>query len=177
MQEVGLLKEIYLAGGCFWGTEKYLDNINGIIKTDVGYANGTTENPTYQEVCHNNTGHAETVRVYYNPSAIRLEFILSLYYDVINPTAVNKQGGDVGVQYRTGIYYVDEADFEIIKKSLEELQTKYEKPIAIEMLPLQNYYLAEEYHQKYLDKNPNGYCHIGKDKFEKAKLAKDEVSY
>jgi peptide-methionine (S)-S-oxide reductase/peptide methionine sulfoxide reductase msrA/msrB len=166
-------KEIYLAGGCFWGTEKYLSGIRGIVKTDVGYANGHTENPTYQEVCHNNTGHAETVRVFYDPSAVRLEFILSLYYDVINPTSVNRQGGDCGTQYRTGIYYVEESDVEVIKKSLEELQAKYDKPIAIELLPLRNYYLAEEYHQKYLDKNPNGYCHIRKEKFEQARLAKD----
>ena len=164
-------KEIYLAGGCFWGTEKYLANIHGIVKTDVGYANGTTMNPSYEEVCHKNTGHAETVRVFYDPSQIRLEFILSLYYEVINPTSVNRQGGDVGTQYRTGIYYVDSNDVIIITKSLEELQTKYDKPIAIEMLPLKNYYLAEDYHQKYLDKNPNGYCHIHKDKFEQAKLA------
>ena len=168
------LKEIYLAGGCFWGTEKYLANINGIVKTDVGYANGNTENPTYHEVCHSNTGHAETVRVFYDPSKIRLEFILKLYYDVINPTSVNKQGGDTGTQYRTGIYYVDDKDIEIIEKSLKELQTNYNKPIAIELLPLRNYYLAEEYHQKYLDKNPNGYCHIRKEKFEQAKLAKDD---
>ncbi len=168
------LKEIYLAGGCFWGTEKYLANINGIVKTDVGYANGNTENPTYQEVCHNNTGHAEAVRVFYDPTQIRLEFILSLYYDVINPTSVNRQGEDRGTQYRTGIYYVDEKDVEVIRMSLNELQAKFDKPIAIELLPLRNYYLAEEYHQKYLDKNPNGYCHIHKDKFEQAKTAKDE---
>jgi len=173
MSETENLKEIYLAGGCFWGTEQYLSNIQGIIRTDVGYANGNTENPSYQEVCHNNTGHAETVRVYYNPKQIRLEFILSLYYDVINPTSINKQGEDCGTQYRTGIYYVDEQDVEVIHKSLQELQTKYDKPLAIEMLPLRNYYLAEEYHQKYLEKNPAGYCHIRKDKFEKAKLAKD----
>jgi methionine-S-sulfoxide reductase len=168
------LQEIYLAGGCFWGTEKYLSNIYGIIKTDVGYANGNTENPSYQEVCHKNTGHAETVRVFYNPQQIRLEFILNLYYDVIDPTSVNRQGGDSGTQYRTGIYYVDSNDLEVIQTSIQELQTKYEKPIAIEVLPLQNYYLAEEYHQKYLDKNPNGYCHIHKEKFEQAKLAKDD---
>lgn len=167
------LKEIYLAGGCFWGTEKYLANIHGIIKTDVGYANGNTENPTYQEVCHNNTGHAETVRVVYDPALIRLEFILKLYYDVINPTSVNKQGEDSGTQYRTGIYYVDDEDTSIIQASLKELQSLYDKPIAIEMLPLRNYYLAEEYHQKYLDKNPNGYCHIRKEKFDQAKLARD----
>lgn len=175
MESSNELKEIYLAGGCFWGTEKYLSCIQGIVKTDVGYANGDTENPSYQEVCHNNTGHAETVRVFYDPSQIRLEFILSLYYDVINPTSVNRQGNDIGSQYRTGIYYVDDNDVAIIKKSLEELQTKYEKPIAIELLPLRNYYLAEEYHQKYLDKNPGGYCHIGSHKFEQARLAKDEI--
>lgn len=166
-------KEIYLAGGCFWGTEKYLSGLKGIVKTDVGYANGDTENPTYEEVCRKNTGHAETVRVVYNPNEISLPFILDLYYDVINPTSVNRQGGDVGTQYRTGIYYVIEEDKAVIDKSIQELQKKYDKPIAIEVLPLRNYYLAEEYHQKYLDKNPNGYCHIGRDKFEKAKLAAD----
>ncbi|MDF2942092.1 MAG: peptide methionine sulfoxide reductase [Herbinix sp.] len=173
MNQTDNLKEIYLAGGCFWGTEKYLSNINGIIRTDVGYANGNTENPSYEEVCHKNTGHAETVRVFYNPNLIRLEFILTLYYDVIDPTSVNRQGGDSGTQYRTGIYYVDALDLEIIQKSISELQTKYEKPIAIEILPLKNYYIAEEYHQKYLDKNPTGYCHIRKEKFEQAKQAKD----
>lgn len=167
-------KEIYLAGGCFWGTEKYLSGITGIIKTEVGYANGNTEHPTYEEVCHHNTGHAETVKVLYDPEQIRLEFILSLYYDVINPTSVNKQGGDTGTQYRTGIYYIADTDIEIIQKSIQQLQNKYDKPIAIEVLPLRNYYPAEEYHQKYLDKNPNGYCHIHKEKFEQAKQAKDE---
>ena len=166
-------KEIYLAGGCFWGTEKYLSGMKGVVKTDVGYANGNTENPTYEEVCRNNTGHAETVRVVYNSSVISLPFILDLYYDAINPISVNRQGGDVGTQYRTGIYYVNEEDKAVIDKSIQELQKKYDKPIAIEVLPLKNYYLAEEYHQKYLDKNPNGYCHIGRNKFEKAKLAVD----
>lgn len=166
-------KVIYLAGGCFWGTEKYLSGIKGIIETNVGYANGNTENPTYEEVCHHNTGHAETVKVVYDPNTISLTFVLELYYDVINPTSINKQGEDTGSQYRTGIYYVDENDVDIIKDSINELQTKYDKPIAIEVLPIINYYLAEEYHQKYLDKNPNGYCHIGVDKFEKAKVAVD----
>jgi peptide-methionine (S)-S-oxide reductase/peptide methionine sulfoxide reductase msrA/msrB len=166
-------KEIFLAGGCFWGTEKYLSGIKGIVRTDVGYANGNTENPSYEDVCRNNTGHAETVRVVYDPAIITLSFILDLYYDVINPTSVNRQGGDIGSQYRTGIYYIYEEDIEIIEDSIKELQKKYDKPIAIEVLPLKNYYLAEEYHQKYLDKNPNGYCHIGTDKFEKAKLAAD----
>lgn len=164
-------KEIYLAGGCFWGTEKYLQSVQGVISTSVGYANGNTENPTYQEVCHNNTGHAETVHVVYDPEKIDLAFILELYYDVINPTSVNKQGADVGSQYRTGIYYVDQEDLPVIKESLQKLQEKYDKPVAIEAEPLKNYYLAEEYHQKYLDKNPTGYCHIRPDKFEKARKA------
>lgn len=168
------LKEIYLAGGCFWGTEKYLSCVKGIMHTDVGYANGNTENPTYEDVCNKDTGHAETVRVLYDPERISLEFILNLYYDVIDPTSINRQGGDVGSQYRTGIYYVDDSDREVIMKSIRELQKNHDKPIAIEVLPLKNYYLAEEYHQKYLDKNPNGYCHIGVDKFEKAKQAMEE---
>lgn len=167
-------KEIYLAGGCFWGTEKYISGVKGIVKTAVGYANGNTVNPSYEEVCHNNTGHAETVKVVYDPSRIRLEFILKLYYDVIDPTSLNRQGEDKGSQYRTGIYYVDEKDKEVIVMSLKELQTHYEKPVVVEVLPLSNFYLAEEYHQKYLDKNPTGYCHIPRAKFEKAELAKDD---
>ncbi|MEI7884877.1 MAG: peptide-methionine (R)-S-oxide reductase MsrB [Clostridia bacterium] len=169
-------KEIYLAGGCFWGTEKYLANIQGIITTEVGYANGKTANPSYEDVCKRNTGHAEAVKVIYEDSIISLGFILKLYYEVINPTSLNRQGNDVGSQYRSGIYYVAEDDQEIIEKSLQELQKKYEKKIAIENKPLLNYYKAEEYHQKYLDKNPHGYCHIGKDKFEQAKLAEDKVA-
>lgn len=171
MNETDKLKEIYLAGGCFWGTQKYLSNINGIVKTDVGYANGNTENPTYEEVCDIDTGHAEAVGVYYNPKMITLDFILKMYYDVINPTSLNGQGGDTGSQYRTGIYYVDEEDQMIIKNSLLELQKNYNDPVVVEVLPLSCYYLAEEYHQNYLDKNPNGYCHISKSKFEDAKRA------
>lgn len=166
-------KEIYLAGGCFWGTEKYIENIKGTIFTEVGYANGNTENPTYDEVCNNNTGYAETVKVIYDENQISLSFILNLYYDVINPVSINKQGGDIGSQYRTGIYFIDSKDEEIIRKSIMELQKKYSEKIAIEVKQLFNYYKAEEYHQKYLDKNPNGYCHIGRDKFEKVKKAID----
>lgn len=170
------LKVIYLAGGCFWGTEKYFASVHGVVETQVGYANGNTENPSYEEVCHNNTGHAETVKVLYDPQQIRLEFILKLYFDVIDPTSLNRQGGDVGSQYRTGIYYLDPEDRDIIEKALAELQTRYDKPIVVEALPLKNFYPAEEYHQKYLDKNPAGYCHISRDKFDKAKHARDDFS-
>lgn len=164
-------KEIYLAGGCFWGTEKYLENIPGVLATEVGYANGNTENPTYHEVCNNNTGHAETVKVEYDDSSIELSLILELYYDVINPLSINRQGGDTGSQYRTGIYFTEGKNEEVIHNSINELQKKYKEKIAIEIKHLVNYYKAEEYHQKYLDKNPEGYCHIGADKFEKAKKA------
>jgi peptide-methionine (S)-S-oxide reductase len=171
MSNTSKQKVIYLAGGCFWGTEKYLSSVQGVLETNVGYANGNTENPSYEEVCHKNTGHAETVKVVYDTEIIDLDFILKLYYDVINPTSVNKQGEDEGSQYRTGIYYETEEDVPVIKASLLELQKQYEKPIAIEVQPIRNYYLAEEYHQKYLDKNPTGYCHIRPDKFEKARQA------
>ncbi len=162
------MAEIYLAGGCFWGTEKYISSIKGVLSTEVGFANGNTVNPTYDEVCHMDTGHTETVYVVYDSSVLPLEFLLDLYYDSVNPISVNRQGGDTGIQYRTGIYYVNKNDLVIIEKSIAKLQKKYDKPIAIEVKPLDCFYPAEEYHQKYLDKNPNGYCHIQKDKFEKA---------
>jgi len=165
------MAEIYLAGGCFWGTEKYLSSIRGVLSTQVGYANGNTENPTYEEVCYKNTGHAETVRVVYDPAIIPLEFLLELYYDSIDPVSVNRQGNDCGTQYRTGIYYVDDKDLPVIQRSIAKLQERYDKPVAIEVEPLRNFYPAEDYHQKYLDKNPNGYCHIPKAKFNKAAKA------
>jgi len=167
------IKEIYLAGGCFWGTEKYLSLVKGIEATEVGYANGRTENPSYEDVCTSETGHVETVKLIYNPATISLEYILKLFYDVIDPLAKNRQGNDIGLQYRTGIYYVDEKDKEQILNSLQSLQKSYDKPIAIEVEPLRNYYAAEEWHQKYLDKNPQGYCHIPSRKFSQAKQAID----
>ncbi|MHC1719775.1 MAG: peptide-methionine (R)-S-oxide reductase MsrB [Clostridiaceae bacterium] len=166
-------KEIYLAGGCFWGLEKYLQNVPGVFLTEVGYANGTTPNPTYEEVCYKNTGHAETVKVVYEDSEISLSFLLELYYDVIDPLSLNRQGNDSGTQYRTGIYFTNPEDERIILASVKKLQEKYKEKVAIEIEPLKNYYKAEEYHQKYLDKNPNGYCHIRRDKFDQAKKAKD----
>ncbi|HWQ78859.1 MAG TPA: peptide-methionine (S)-S-oxide reductase MsrA, partial [Anaerovoracaceae bacterium] len=165
-------KEIYLAGGCFWGLEKYLHNIPGVIKTEVGYSNGKTERPTYEEVCRHDTGHAETVRLIYDASQISLAGLLRLFYKVIDPTSLNRQGNDVGSQYRTGIYYTDEDDLPVIRRSLELLQKDYKKPVAVETLPLANYWPAEEYHQDYLEKNPGGYCHIDPRYFE---LAKESV--
>lgn len=160
------MSEIYLAGGCFWGSEKYLSLIHGVLSTKVGYANGNTENPTYEEVCHKNTGHAEAVHIIYDSEVISLEYLLEMYYKSINPVSVNKQGGDHGTQYRTGIYYVNNEDIQVIKQSISKLQEKYSEPIAIEIEPLRNFTIAEEYHQKYLDKNPGGYCHIPDSMFE-----------
>ncbi|MEA5134508.1 MAG: peptide-methionine (R)-S-oxide reductase MsrB [Candidatus Fimivivens sp.] len=162
------MSEIYLAGGCFWGMEKYLATINGVEATQVGYANGRTENPTYEEVCYQNTGHAETVYVRYNSDILPLEFLLELYYEAIDPVSQNRQGGDTGEQYRTGIYFVNEDDRVVIQNSISVLQNRYDEPIAIEVLPLRNFCPAEEYHQKYLNKNPGGYCHIEQRQFEKA---------
>lgn len=137
--------------------------------TQVGYANGKTINPTYEEVCHNNTGHAETVKTVFNPDIICLAELLELYYEVIDPVSVNRQGADTGEQYRTGIYYIDDRDLPVIEDSIKKLQGKYDKPIAIEVKPLVNYSPAEDYHQKYLEKNPDGYCHISPMHFNKAK--------
>lgn len=152
---------IYLAGGCFWGVQKYLDQFSGILKTTVGYANGHTAHPTYEEVKSEKSGHSETVYVEYDETIISLEQILKYYYLIIDPTSINQQGEDTGISYRTGIYYVDEADLEIIHQVTDEVAKNYDKPLAVEILPLDNFYEAEEYHQKYLEKNPQGYCHIG----------------
>lgn len=153
-------REIYLAGGCFWGVEKYISNIKGVLETKVGYANGDTEHPTYEQVRYENSGHAETVKVVYDPEALSLEVLLKLFYRIIDPTSVDKQGEDIGHQYRTGIYHTEPGDEAVIAKSLAELAAKYDAPLAIEACPLVHFYDAEEYHQDYLDKNPTGYCHV-----------------
>ena len=153
------MKIIYLAGGCFWGTQKFFEQFDGIVNTTVGYANGAKENPTYEEVC-NDSGHAETVKVEYDESVIPTTQLLKFFFMVIDPTSVNRQGGDTGIQYRTGIYYEDDSLISDIEAVMNEEQKKYDKPLAVEVRPLESFYLAEEYHQKYLDKNPNGYCHI-----------------
>jgi len=152
-------RTIYLAGGCFWGCQKYFDLIPGVLQTEVGYANGPTANPSYEEV-KRHSGHAETVRVQYDGDELPLEKLLSAYFAVIDPTSVNKQGEDEGVQYRTGIYTVDAADDPVVEAALAALAGRYDRPLAVEHKPLESFYSAEEYHQKYLEKNPNGYCHI-----------------
>lgn len=153
------MKEIYLAGGCFWGVQKFFDQFDGVVSTEVGYANGPTESPSYQEVC-GSSGHAETVRIEYDESRITLTELLDRYFMVIDPLSVNRQGHDEGVQYRTGVYYTQESQLPEIEAVFSREREKAGAPLAVELLPLENFYTAEEYHQKYLDKNPGGYCHI-----------------
>ena len=158
------MKTIYLAGGCFWGVQKYFDQFDGVLATEVGYANGPEEAPSYRDVC-NSSGHAETVKIEYDPEVISLTELLGYYFMVIDPLSVNKQGNDRGIQYRTGIYYTDESQLPEIKTVYREQEEKAGAKLAVEMEPLKNFYTAEEYHQKYLDKNPGGYCHIPRKMF------------
>ncbi len=168
---------IYLAGGCFWGVEKYMASVRGVTDAEAGYANGTTESPTYGDVVTGTTGHAETVRVEYDPSIAPLPFLLELFYEAIDPTSLNRQGNDRGTQYRSGVYYVDPADRALVEASLDTLQRRYDEPVVIEVGPLTAYTPAEEYHQDYLDKTPGGYCHISRDLFEKAANAVPDPSH
>ncbi len=159
-------KEIYFAGGCFWGLEKYLSNIKGVKKCVSGYANGTTDNPSYQDVCKGDYNFRETVKVIYDD--VSLETLIHAFFKVIDTSLVNRQGNDIGVQYQSGIYYIDEYSKQIIDKVVNIEKKRHEK-FFVEIKPLENFYEAEEYHQNYLDKNPNGYCHIDFKMFKEAK--------
>jgi peptide methionine sulfoxide reductase msrA/msrB len=164
------MREIFCAGGCFWGTQHYLKQINGVVNTEVGYANGNTSKPTYEQVYTDLTGHAECVLVEYDPDIISLKKLVELYFQSIDPTSLNKQGEDVGTRYRTGIYYTDDEDFPIVKAVFDRVAATHKEPLAVEIGPLEYFYSAEEYHQDYLDKNPEGYCHIP---FELMKMARE----
>ena len=157
------MKTIYLAGGCFWGVQKFFDQFDGVVSTEAGYANGDTDNPRYEQLYR--TGHAETVKVDYDESRITLTELLDFYFSVIDPTSLNRQGADTGTQYRTGIYYVDEEQRPVIRAALKKASKEYNQPIVVEFQPLKDFWRAEEYHQKYLDRNPGGYCHISGNAF------------
>ncbi len=167
MKDRNYAREIYLAGDCFWGTEKYLSSLPGVMETEVGYANGHTENPSYEEVCTKTTGFAETVHVTYDPQVLPLDFLLEMFLEIADPTIVRAPGD----QYRTGIYYTDTASGTVVRTVLQRLARTLDDPITVEVQPLRCFYRAEEYHQKYLDKNPNAFCHVSLDKIEKAKSA------
>ena len=157
------MKTIYLAGGCFWGMQKFLDQFPGVVRTQAGYANGPGD-VTYEEVCRS-SGHAETVRVDFDESVLEPGKLLDFYFLAIDPLSVNRQGGDRGIQYRTGIYYDDPSLLPEIRAAFDREQAKYAAPLAVETAPLLHFCPAEEYHQKYLEKNPGGYCHLGEELF------------
>ncbi len=150
-------KTIYLAGGCFWGVEGYFQRVKGIVDTDTGYANGNTETTSYENIKY--TDHAETVRIDYDIAMISLEEILLHYFGIIDPVSLNKQGYDIGRQYRTGVYYTDINDLPVIEK-IFAYEENIHGDLAVEKQELKNFVKAEEYHQDYLKKNPQGYCHI-----------------
>ena len=153
------MRTIYLAGGCFWGMQQYFDQFEGVVSTQVGYANGPDRAPTYQEVCRN-SGHAETVRIDYDEGKLSLDRLLDLFFLVIDPLSLNKQGVDEGIQYRTGVYYTAPDQLPVLRAAFAREEAKVGAPLAVELLLLTNFVPAEEYHQKYLVKNPGGYCHI-----------------
>ena len=166
-----MTKTIYLAAGCFWGAQHYLKQINGVVETETGFANGDTENPTYKEVYTDKTGYAEAVRVVFDPEVLPLRKLLNLYFDCIEPTSVNRQGEDEGTRYRTGIYYIEPEDYLTIKDIFNEVQRGYSAPLAVEVEPIRNFFPADESHQDYLDKHPDGYCHLPQALFEMARMA------
>lgn len=163
-------KEIYFAGGCFWGTEHFFKQIRGVTFTETGYANGNTPDPTYKEVYTDRTGYAETVHVEYDDS-ISLPFLVRMFFKAIDPVSLNRQGEDAGTRYRTGIYYTDPEDLPAIKAVYDEVAREYDVPLAVELQPLRNFYPAEDYHQDYLENNPDGYCHLPLELFEFARKA------
>lgn len=166
------MKTIYLAGGCFWGTQKYFDQFPGVRRTTVGYANGNTEHPSYEDVKKRHSGHAETVRVDFDEAVLSAETLLGYYFDVIDPVSVNRQGEDEGEQYRTGIYYDDESLLPAIRAVFGRVEAEVGRPLAVEVKPLLQFWDAEEYHQKYLEKNPGGYCHIPERMFHRGEEVK-----
>ena len=164
-------KEIYLAGGCFWGTEHYFKQVRGVVDTETGFANGNVDNPSYKQVKAGDTGFAETVRIKYDPGIVSLDLLLDLYFKSIDPLSLNRQGEDEGTQYRTGLYYTDASDLPVIDRVYGAVEAEAGRPLAVEKLPLLNFFSAEEYHQDYLDKNPSGYCHLPAALFEFARKA------
>ncbi len=154
------MQEIVLGAGCFWGVEQRFCETTGVVETEVGYCGGITSNPTYKEVCSGNTGHAEVVRVVFDDSIIGLDQVLSTFWDCHNPTTKNRQGPDIGSQYRSAIFYNSEDQKRTAIESLNLHQAKLDKKIVTEITKLEQFYPAEAYHQKYFQKNPNHFCGI-----------------
>lgn len=161
------MQQIYFAGGCFWGTEHFFKQIRGVTHTETGFANGSDDlpSPTYEQVYTDTTGYAETVRVQYDESVVSLAFLVRMFFAAIDPLSLNRQGHDVGTRYRTGVYYTSAQQLPVIEQVFAEQQQKFTEPLQVELLPLHSYYPADEYHQDYLDKHPDGYCHLPKQLF------------
>lgn len=162
------LRDIWFAAGCFWGAQKFFKMIEGVEFTEVGFANGQTENPSYKEVYTDTTGHAECVHVRYNPAIVPLKELVQLYFKIIDPLSLNKQGEDEGTRYRTGVYYKDATDYPTLRNEFTQIENALGCPIVVELERLNCFYTAEEYHQNYLDKTPGGYCHLSPELFKLA---------
>lgn len=167
------VREIHLAGGCFWGAQRYFDAMDGILETEVGFANGDVEAPSYKLVYTDTTGHAEAVRVRYDADVLPLALLLRRYFCAIDPLSLNRQSEDCGTRYRTGIYWSDEADIPVVQAAMAEVEAEYGGPLAVEACALKCFYPAEEYHQKYLEKTPDGYCHLPLKIFRYPALVRD----
>ena len=169
-------KDLYLAAGCFWGAEHFFKQIQGVTFTEVGFANGNTSNPSYEQVYTDTTGHAETVHLRYDPLQVSLLFLLDMYFKAIDPTSLNQQGEDRGTRYRTGIYYTDTDDLPFIRHSMAREAPRHGLPLQVEVQPLQCFFRAEDYHQDYLENNPTGYCHLPVALFDYARNNSDTVT-
>ena len=154
------MRKIWLAGGCFWGVEAYFQQLKGILDTKVGYGQGEIDNPTYQQVCSGTTGYTEVCKLTYDEVTMPLEKILEHFFRIINPTTLNRQGADQGTQYRTGVYYGEEAEKSVIANFIHKMQAYHTDNIVVEVEPVRNFHLAEEYHQQYLQNTVGGYCHV-----------------
>lgn len=152
-------EQIIFGGGCFWGVQAYFKRVKGVKHTVVGYSGGWKENPTYEEVCTGKTGHAEVVLITFDPKIINLERLLRHFFKIHDPSTKDRQGNDIGPQYRSAIYYFDEVQREIIERVIEEIKAQG-VVVTTEVALAKNFYKAEDYHQDYLDKNPKGYCHV-----------------
>ena len=174
------MKEIYFAGGCFWGTEHFFSGVDGVVSAVSGYAQGRTDfegRPSYEQVYTDTTGFAETVKVCYKPERISLDMLADLYFDIIDPLSLNRQGHDEGTRYRTGVYYSDPADLPVLEAAFARAEARVGQPLVVELEPLRNFFEAEERHQKYLDKNPDGYCHLPFKTFRYLRLYQDIAAF
>ncbi len=170
-------KEIWFAAGCFWGAQKFFKLVSGVVKTEVGFVNGRTENPTYEQVYQDNTGYAECVHVIYDPSQVPLERLTDLFFRIIDPLSLNKQGEDEGTRYRTGVYYKDKEDLSVLSDLFKRVKADLGvSDFPVELEPVLKFYTADEYHQDYLDKNPGGYCHLSPEIFRLAKELSENPS-